>query len=1506
MLTIKAVHAGDGFLYLASTVANGDRKREKGQSLTDYYTATGTPPGQWFGRGAQLMGVSGEVTEAQMRALFGEGIHPEADRITLEAINQDKTVAEALRAAALGTGHNLIGTGPTAISAIYQQDMAAFLAANQRSPSRQEWLDLRIGAARKHLLAETGQVPTPEQINAALTDEKRRGRSCVGFYDMTATWTKSESIQWGLLGERDRQRMWDCHLRALHATLETAQDRYAFARRGAGGKRVIDAEGLTFALFHHWDNRAGDPNPHTHVMVSARVLGSDGKWSSLDARALYQATVSLSCEYNARKTGELKREFGYRYEERYRNGTGKAPVLEIADVPEAMIQHFSRRPAILAEVEKLVAAYRHKHGRNPSKKTQIALAQQATLATRQGKPIPKTLAEMVQEWARQAEEFLSDGRTAEQFANEVIRLSNDPHAPRPYDPYRAALAIGVALGGSPGLAESTRSQIRAGIETALSGGYTFTDESARAQAAFDVLDLLDPEYENNLLDQIDLAASAAQRAAYDPETLTADVLRTVSRRRATWTETHIRAAAEDRVSLCDFATGKAQREAVEHLVAAVLHRSIALSIDPDPVPAALARRNGEHIFSRCAATTERFTSQEILDAENALRTAALEPTTHFLSTAAIDAAIEQIEDLDHELNAGQREIVRHLCASGTRLAVAIGPAGTGKTTAMKAVANAWNNNGYNVIALATQKSAARVLGAEIGAPGRTIASLLTVAEHGGDLEIEPGTMLLVDEAGMASTHDLAALQAIAAEYQAIVRWIGDPHQLSAIGAGGALRLLAQDTSAPHLAEVVRFADPLEAQASLELRDGDPDKAWEFYKSSGRVMSGMADELREKILDAHLADLENAVPSLMMAATLTDVHLLNGAAQAARALHGHVDAAGPRTRLADGHTAFPGDLVTTRKNTNRLRITGGYRAGDPVENGEQWTVQTVHDDGSLTVAGVSHRGHVRLPARYVADNTELGYACTVHRAQGMTVQRSYLLMGTALGRSLADVGLTRGTEYNALFLTTDTLPELDLHHSPEVELTDHQMWLRGIAREDDNLTATEVLRTEFARIDDPERLHEIYDHARGLLAHARIEDLLDRTLPSRLFERIQQSEHYPTLMDTLDRADQHGIDPITLVGLITTDRWRSTDQKLSDTDDPASVLRWRADSHIGRRLGHKYEDRFFALRDLPALELAPIPARHPGMDTELADYTADLRTRLASGDGAPNPTKGASLTGSTSGAAALDDRIMRLHREFGRCKRVLGRDSARHQLSQSLPAELFTRVQAGRRRDYLRLLDAIETVRNANLDTAALLREITTTHQDQPPLGRQDAATVLADRAEAVLDEHRAHTGDSLAPEPDSPLIPPQHPGHDRSLTDHAVDLLRQIRAVEAVHRLRAMHENPLRILDENALNGEIHRLRHTLTAPDPLELLARTHVLDPQAQQADDRRSARLTATTARLNNALAEKARRRGLSTAETKAEQLLRTQHSTSEACGTEQDERGPLPPHQAEQSLDYGMGM
>lgn len=103
MMTLHTLYAGSGYTYLTDSVASGDRELQPGQSLANYYSSDkGTPAGQWTGAGAQRLGVTGEVTEAHMLALFGEGIHPKADEIIAQEINNGRGARQALRSAKIG------------------------------------------------------------------------------------------------------------------------------------------------------------------------------------------------------------------------------------------------------------------------------------------------------------------------------------------------------------------------------------------------------------------------------------------------------------------------------------------------------------------------------------------------------------------------------------------------------------------------------------------------------------------------------------------------------------------------------------------------------------------------------------------------------------------------------------------------------------------------------------------------------------------------------------------------------------------------------------------------------------------------------------------------------------------------------------------------------------------------------------------------------------------------------------------------------------------------------------------------------------------------------------------------------------------------------------------------------------------------------------------------------------------------------------------------------------
>ena len=102
MMTVHVLHAGDGYTYLTRQVASGDHQPLRGEALSDYYTADGNPPGRWVGTGRAAMDVDGPVSEAQMRALFGHGVHPDAEPRIRAALGRGASVEEAQASARLG------------------------------------------------------------------------------------------------------------------------------------------------------------------------------------------------------------------------------------------------------------------------------------------------------------------------------------------------------------------------------------------------------------------------------------------------------------------------------------------------------------------------------------------------------------------------------------------------------------------------------------------------------------------------------------------------------------------------------------------------------------------------------------------------------------------------------------------------------------------------------------------------------------------------------------------------------------------------------------------------------------------------------------------------------------------------------------------------------------------------------------------------------------------------------------------------------------------------------------------------------------------------------------------------------------------------------------------------------------------------------------------------------------------------------------------------------------
>ena len=302
------------------------------------------------------------------------------------------------------------------------------------------------------------------------------------------------------------------------------------------------------------------------------------------------------------------------------------------------------------------------------------------------------------------------------------------------------------------------------------------------------------------------------------------VLEEVEARRSTWQTWHVRAEAQRQVRAAN-----PDPDLVETLVDQVVDqvlvaRSVSLA-RPEPgivEPAPLRRRDGASVYT--VAGSALYTSTRVLEAEQRLVDAAGRRDGRIIDATTVDLALLESAANGVELNTGQAHLVRELATSGARLQLAIAPAGTGKTTTMRALAHAWTDSGGgHVLGLAPSAAAAAALADHTGIHTDTLAKLTWSLDRDDAPDwvrrIGPDTLVVIDEAGMADTLSLDRAVTYALDQGASVRLIGDDQQLAAIGAGGVLRDIHATHGSVRLTELMRFTDPAEAAATLALRDG---------------------------------------------------------------------------------------------------------------------------------------------------------------------------------------------------------------------------------------------------------------------------------------------------------------------------------------------------------------------------------------------------------------------------------------------------------------------------------------------------------------------------------------------------------------------------------------------------------------------------------------------------------------------------------------------------------------
>ncbi len=340
-------------------------------------------------------------------------------------------------------------------------------------------------------------------------------------------------------------------------------------------------------------------------------------------------------------------------------------------------------------------------------------------------------------------------------------------------------------------------------------------------------------------------------------------------------------------------------------------------------------------------------------------------------------------------------------AGDRRLVLVVGPAGTGKTTAMRPAVARLHADGRPCFGVAPSAAAAEVLAVDTGIDADTLDKLLI--EHRLDrppqhrYDLPAGSTVVVDEAAMVPTPRLAEMIELAERRGWRLALVGDPMQFSAVGRSGMFGHLVDTLGAVELDRVHRFDASWERDASLRLRRGDTDVVG-LYEQHGRLHGGTARQMAMATVHAWRDAIAAGESAAMMAPTREAVAVLNEIAQATRFAAGEVDPRSPSVQVGSSR-AHVGDVVATRRNERTL-LTDRQRM---VKNRDHWTVAAVHRDGSLTVDGPT--GRVTLPADYVAADVELAYAETSHATQGRTVDRSFLYLDGPTGTSGIYVPLT---------------------------------------------------------------------------------------------------------------------------------------------------------------------------------------------------------------------------------------------------------------------------------------------------------------------------------------------------------------------------------------------------------------------------------------------------------------------------------------------------------------------
>jgi Ti-type conjugative transfer relaxase TraA len=463
---------------------------------------------------------------------------------------------------------------------------------------------------------------------------------------------------------------------------------------------------------------------------------------------------------------------------------------------------------------------------------------------------------------------------------------------------------------------------------------------------------------------------------------------------------------------------------------------------------------------------DRFTTRAMIETEQRLHRAAelmAERKRHEVRCADREAALALAERRGLVLSGEQAHALTHVM-QGRDLSIVVGHAGTGKSAMLGIAREAWEAAGYKIQGVALSGIAAENLKSGSGIASRTIASMEHGWQQGRDL-LTTRDVLVIDEAGMVGTRQLERVLSHAAEAGAKVVLVGDPQQLQAIEAGAAFRSMHERHGGAEIGEVRRQRDDWQRDATRDLANGKAGNALDAYRSRGMMHEALTrEQARGDLIERWDRDRQASPDKsrIILTHTNDEVRALNEAARERMRAAGDLGDE-VRVTVERGARSFAsGDRVMFLRNERSLGVKNGTLGTVEQVSAQSMTVQT--DDGRSVRFDLKDYNRI-----------DHGYAATIHKAQGMTIDRAHVL---------ATPGLDAHGSYVALSRHCDGV---DLHYGRD-DFAGPDRLTRTLSRD-----RAKDMASDYERADPVQS----YAERRAITFRERVAEIVRKVVPEKL-------------------------------------------------------------------------------------------------------------------------------------------------------------------------------------------------------------------------------------------------------------------------------------------------------------------------------------------------------------------------------------------------------------------------